>query len=259
MYKTRLLDDSAIAIAVAFTGIAAQLLKGGRAFNSRFKFPLKPDNKATCNISKQSGLAKLIKQAKIIVWDEAPMSNRILLESSDRTLQDLMNSKEPFGGKVVILVGDFRQLPTVMERASRAKIVGGSFKKSYLWKHYKIIRLKENMRILNCGNAAKLLEFDKWLEDLGDGKLQSTEGSDSYVTMPEELCAKIEENREEKSRNDAIGFVFNDIKWKSTLPGWREFVAKRAIRATTNEYVDEINNMCLQKLPGYEIVIPSAD
>ena len=64
LYQTRLMDEDAIAIAVAFTGIAAQLMKGGRTFNSRFKFPLKPDNKATCHISKQSGLAKLIRKAK---------------------------------------------------------------------------------------------------------------------------------------------------------------------------------------------------
>ena len=63
----RLLDDNAIGIGVAFTGIAAQLLKGGRTFNSRFKFPLKPDKRSTCNIPKQSGLAKLIRKARIIL------------------------------------------------------------------------------------------------------------------------------------------------------------------------------------------------
>ena len=56
LYHVRLLDEDPIAIAVAFTGIAAQLLQGGRTFNSRFKFPLKPDATTTCNISKQSGL-----------------------------------------------------------------------------------------------------------------------------------------------------------------------------------------------------------
>ena len=79
----RLKDTDAIGIAVAFTGIAAQLLKGGRTFNSRFKFPLQAEKKATCYISKQSGLAKLIRKAKIILWDEAPMSNKILLEGLD--------------------------------------------------------------------------------------------------------------------------------------------------------------------------------
>ena len=112
----RLIDDDAIAISVAFTGIAAQLLKGGRTFNSRFKLLLKPDARSTCNISKQSGLCKMIKKAKIIVWDEAPMSHRDLLEGLDRTLEDLMDCKQPFGGKVIVLAGDFRQLPTIIQK-----------------------------------------------------------------------------------------------------------------------------------------------
>ena len=96
------MDPNAIAIAVAFTGIAAQLLKGGRTFNSRFKFPIKHDKRTTCNVPKQSGLAKLIKMAKVIVWDEAPMGHNDLIEALDRLLQDLMGNNLPFGGKVVI-------------------------------------------------------------------------------------------------------------------------------------------------------------
>ena len=92
----RLLDEESIALAVAFTGIAATLIKGGRTFNSRFKFPIQADKYASCNISKGTGLSRLIKNAKVIVWDEAPMSNKILLEALDRLLQDLMDNKLPF-------------------------------------------------------------------------------------------------------------------------------------------------------------------
>ena len=244
---------------MAFTGIAAQLLQGGRTFNSRFKFPLKPDSRTTCNITKQSGLSKLIQKAKVIVWDEAPMSHKFLLEGLDRTLQDLMDCKEPFGGKVIVLAGDFRQLPTVIPKASRAQIVAASFKKSYLWPKFKVMRLRENMRIQNNGNDAKLREFDQWLENLGDGKIQQIEEDDSFIALPEELCVKIDENQVEESRNNAIDFTFGDITTKSALPEWLEFVASRAILATTNEYVDDINNICLSKLPDDEIIIPSAD
>ena len=157
------MDPNAIAIAVAFTGIAAQLLKGGRTFNSRFKFPIKHDKRSTCNVPKQSGLAKLIKMAKVIVWDEAPMGHNDLLESLDRLLQDLMGNNEPFGGKVVILGGHFAQLPTVLPKASRAQIISASLKKSYLWSKFKVVQLKENMRVINNGNDSKLMEFEKWL------------------------------------------------------------------------------------------------
>ena len=80
-YYVRTLQRDSIALSVAFTGIAAQLLQGGRTFNARFKFPLKADNMTTWSISKGTGLATLIQKAKLIVWDEAPMSNKILLET----------------------------------------------------------------------------------------------------------------------------------------------------------------------------------
>lgn len=127
----RLLSDDAIAISVAFSGIAAQLLKGGRTVHSRFRLALKADKDTVCNISKQSGVCKLIKKAKIIVLDEAPMCNKVLLQALDRTLQDLMDSKKPFGNKIFLLSGDFRQLPAVIPRASRAEIVAASLKNSY--------------------------------------------------------------------------------------------------------------------------------
>ena len=86
-YARTLPGDYSIALAVGSSGIAGQLLQGGRTFHSRFKFDLKPHDRATCNIPKQSGLAKLIINAKMIVWDEAPMSNKVVLQRLDRTLQ----------------------------------------------------------------------------------------------------------------------------------------------------------------------------
>ena len=259
LHYVRTLDDDAIAISVAFTGIAAQLLQGGRTFNSRFKFPLNQDATATCNISKQSGLSRLIQKAKVNVWDEAAMSHKFLLEGLDRTLQDLMDSKETFGGKVIVLAGDFRQLPTVIPKASRAQIVAASFKKSYLWPSFKIMRLEENMRIQNNGNDPKLIEFDHWLEQLGNGRLESVEEEDSFVTLPEQLRVKIDEKEQQKSMNDAINFTFGDITTKSAMPEWMEFVSSRAILATTNDFVNNINQICLDRLPGDEVIIPSAD
>ena len=91
------------------------------------------------------------------------MSNKILLEGLDRTLQDLMENKEPFGGKILVLAGDFRQLPTVIPKASRAQIIKASIKKSYLWKNFKVMRLIDNMRIKNSGNHQKSQEKLKTL------------------------------------------------------------------------------------------------
>ena len=93
-----------------------------------------------------------------------------------------MDYKETFGGKIIILAGDFRQLPTVIKRASCGQIVINYFQKLYLWKHFKTMKLKENMRIQNCRNDAKLLEFDEWIEKLGNVKLYSIASAD--FTLP---------------------------------------------------------------------------
>ena len=141
------MDKHSIALSVAFTGIAAKLLQGGRTFNSRFKYPLKADDSATCFVSRQSGLAKLIRKSKIIVWDEAPMSHKCLLEALDRLLRDLMEENTPFGNKIIVLSGDFRQLFIVIQGEACSQIINASFKKSILWKHFKTLKLTENMRI----------------------------------------------------------------------------------------------------------------
>ncbi|GBG92165.1 hypothetical protein CBR_g54517 [Chara braunii] len=88
---------SGIALTVASSGIAATLLTGGRTFHFRFHAPLKPDNTRPFLIAKQSDLAELIRRADLIVWDEAPMSNKFHLEALDITLRNLCNNDEPFG------------------------------------------------------------------------------------------------------------------------------------------------------------------
>ena len=192
----RLIDADSIALAVAFTGIAATLLKGGRTFNSRFKFPIKADKDTTCNVSKGSGLAKLIKKCKVIVWDEAPMSDSVLVEALDRLLKDLMQNNLPFGGKVVLFSGDFRQLPCVKPGANAAQIVKASIKSSHLWSKFKVYTLSENMRVKMNGDNPKLLEFDDWLQRLGDGKPPCHKGTD-YVTLPSGICTDIEQDKTE--------------------------------------------------------------
>lgn len=103
-----------IALATASSGAAANNLPGGRTAHSRFKIPINLNNNSVCNISKQSGLAQLLCLAKLIIWDEATMAKRQAVEAVDRTMQDITGVSFPFGGKIMVLGGDFRQvLPVV--------------------------------------------------------------------------------------------------------------------------------------------------
>ena len=57
-----------IAVAVASSGIAATLIDGGRTAHSAFKLPLNLNHSesALCNISKQSDMAQVLREAKVI-------------------------------------------------------------------------------------------------------------------------------------------------------------------------------------------------
>ncbi|CAI9112388.1 OLC1v1012835C1 [Oldenlandia corymbosa var. corymbosa] len=113
--------------------IAASALPGGQTAHSRFKLPVDDKEGSTCQLSKQISVAKLIIDSKLIVWDEASMAKRALLESFDIVLKDLMSSQKSFGGKVVVFGGDFRQTLPVIPNSSRQDTVEACIINSYLW------------------------------------------------------------------------------------------------------------------------------
>jgi hypothetical protein len=59
------------------------------------------------------------------------------------------SDKIPFGGMTAVLGGDFRQILLVVTKGRREHIVNASIKRSYLWSHFTVYRLKQNM-CLSC-------------------------------------------------------------------------------------------------------------
>ncbi|KAJ9568236.1 LOW QUALITY PROTEIN: hypothetical protein OSB04_004202 [Centaurea solstitialis] len=113
--KIRSVGD--IALATATSGIAASLLLGGRTSHSRFKIPLNLAEGVACRISKQSSLANLIRSCKVIIWDEAPMANRIAVEALNGLLQDLMDSPSLLEARLLFLV-------EILDKPSRWSLKG---------------------------------------------------------------------------------------------------------------------------------------
>ncbi|XP_016178392.1 uncharacterized protein LOC107620783 [Arachis ipaensis] len=134
----RLRLEQRIVLNVASSGIASLLLPNGRTAHSLFCIPIELNEESVCSIKKDSQRAELIRRASLIIWDEAPMMNKLAFEALDRTFRDIMSSKVastrdiPFGGKVIVLGGDFRQVLPVIPKATRAEIVMASINSSIL-------------------------------------------------------------------------------------------------------------------------------
>lgn len=199
LYKTMsaaLRSKGEIVLNVASSGIAALLLEGGRTAHSRFAIPINVVEDSMCNIAADSDLADLIRQAKLIIWDEAPMINIHCYEALDRTLRDIcrsdlaLSSNQVFGGKVVLFGGDFRQILPVIPNGTRQDVVHATINASYLWEHCTVMNLTVNMR-LGSGTTEtekkEIQEFADWILDIGDGKFGGKNDGESTVVFPDNM------------------------------------------------------------------------
>ena len=105
-----------IALTVASSGIAAELLEGGRTAHSRFKIPIPTNETSVCSLSVQSNDAKLLRKTSLIVWDEIMMSHMYHIDCVDRSLKDIMKTDNPFGGiRCLVVIQDKYYLLFIME------------------------------------------------------------------------------------------------------------------------------------------------
>ncbi|KAG5557451.1 hypothetical protein RHGRI_007629 [Rhododendron griersonianum] len=199
-----------IALATATSGVTASILPNGRTAHSRFKIPLERDGKITCNVGKQTEVNSL------------------------------------FGGKVVVLGGDFRQVLPVIPKGTKEDCIDASLVRSHIWVSLKKFTLKENMR------ARTDLAFSKYLLRVGNGEEPHNLNDEiiippSMIISPKENIAAVEQ---------LITFVFPDLK--------RYFVdaismTQSAILAPRNDSVDEINELLINRFPGKECISTSID
>ena len=89
----------------------------------------------------------IIKQSSFILIDEVSMMHKYMLDLLDRLLKVIMNSENIMGGKLILLVHDFRQIIPVIPGGVRKNIVAASIKRSKVWIHVIHLSLQRNMRI----------------------------------------------------------------------------------------------------------------
>lgn len=255
-----------IVLTVASSGVAALLLPGGRTAHSRFKIPCEVEDDMICDVSRGTMLSELIELTSLVIWDEALMANRKCFEALDRTFRDVQKLKNPeatnipFGGKVVVLGGDLRQILPVVEGGSKQDIINATIIRSRLWAHVEILNLKQNMRLICSPNDAceqqEVAAFSKWILDIGEGKIPCTarEGEDdpTWITIPQELLIVPAEDK----LAAIVHSMYPNFHTRYRDPA---YLSQRAILAPTNELTDSINDYMVPLVHGKEKEYLSSD
>ena len=233
-----------IALGSASTALAATLYKDFETTHSLFKFPVvdeqdkDPNLPTECSLSRHPQRQELLRATTLFVFDEFPSLDREVFEGIYKEMMQ-------FNNKVVVCLGDFRQLPPVIEGGDRASIVNASIKSSPLWNLFRIMRLHLNMRLLGLNaqrdqmNAEEQEDlenqkhFARTLDHIGNGTHPESvddelDGTGAQILpMHYVKCYETEE--------EAINFIY---------PNGHDPISmqNRAILAATNKSVDIWNS-----------------
>ncbi|XP_031108399.1 uncharacterized protein LOC116012864 [Ipomoea triloba] len=144
----------------------------------------------------------------------------------------------PFGGKTVVLGGDFRQILPVIPKGTRQDIVGATINSSYLWRYCKVLRLTKNLRLTAIQapeERQQTDQFAKWIADIGDGVSSECTDEEDDLIIPNHILLQYVDN--------PIAAIV-----ESTFPNYEiactdsQFLLSRAILAPTLDVVDSIND-----------------
>jgi hypothetical protein len=248
------------------TGIASLLLPGGRTAHSRFVIPLELMENSTCGIKQNTHLAGLMKEVSLIIWDEAPMTQRYAFEALDKTLRDILgypnvaNRERMFGGMTMLLGGDFRQILPVIPKAKRQEVISSCINRSKLWAKCQVFKLTRSMRVNEYGTHGTIdtdkQKFNQWVLDVGDGnvtaKKKESEDEPTWIEIPDKFLIKewrcpIEE---------IVKQTFPDFTVRQANEG---YLRERAILTPKNDDADEINKHMFKKLQGQSVTYKSSD
>ena len=236
-----------IVLNVASTGIAATLLDHGKTVHSQFKVPIPIEETSSCKISDSShcGLVKLLKDASLIIWDEAPMSHKYVFQCVYKYLKRIRKNQIQ-----MLLMGDFRQCSVIVPRGDRTNIVRASICRDVEWlKKFTKCSLSINMRVLNAMNdgAAEGRKMKNWVKyqlSIGNNTVEKVnEDKPDLIFIENDLieeCESIEE--------------FSNMIYPSFEKSFDsiDYLKNRAILTPLNMHVREINDLCFEKIPEVE-------
>ena len=235
-----------LVICVAASALAASLLEGGHTAHHTLHIPIPAHESSYCSFT--AAERQLIRQAALIIWDEASMIHQDIADTVSRTLQDIMQNFDcPFGGKTLMFMGDFKQLLPVVRggRASIAEYHGSgtasvtslsgkgdnhTIQRCAWWPAVRRLEFQFNWR------ASQDPEFATMLESVGSGSL-------SEVAVPLTSQAT--------SMQDLVHQVLG--------PDLNNADHAAMVLCLTLEDTDVVNDWCLNSMPGRSIEMHAAD
>ncbi|XP_055388273.1 uncharacterized protein LOC129616672 [Condylostylus longicornis] len=134
-----------------------------------------------------------------------------------------MDYKLPFGGKIVILGSDFRQVLPVVRKGSRGTVVESTIKKSILWQYFQTFKLERNMRAITDP------DFSQWLLNVGNGVITkpSSAKTNFSIKVPNSFLS-----------NNIVTDIFGTSFTCTDVQN----ISQRAILCPKNEHVRLIND-----------------
>jgi hypothetical protein len=211
-------------------------------------------------------LSSLIESASIIIWDEALMTHRKCFEALDRSLRDVLSDRDPllanlpFGGKIVVLGGDLRQILPVIEGGTRSQVINAAITNSPLWSSVTVLHLTRNMRLsvqsMDPNVQDEAAAFARWVLSIGDGKVPAVarqgESDPTWITIPDEHLVHTDGHKIPA----IVESVYIDFLRRYSDP---KYLKERAILTPTNEIAEDVNKHVLSMVPGEEREYLSCD
>ncbi|KAL3096458.1 hypothetical protein niasHS_004420 [Heterodera schachtii] len=220
---------------MAATGIAAELLYEGQTVHKRLCRQRHIDASTPLNVDLESNFAEMLRKIDGMIIDEISMQNRDVLEYVDRLLRfvvptNLLKSL-PFGGKAVVIGGDWKQLTPVVPGGGHLDQYNASVKNSALFKHFTTHRLVTNHR-LQSGQQ----QYRDFLRRVGTGAINDIQ---QRVKLPQKIV--------ETDRDALLHFVFPQELFDKPLENWQK-LAERAILCPLNKETFELNNKIMDMM-----------
>ena len=233
-----------VVVSVAWTGMAAELIDGGRTAHSTFRLPFNLHEDSIARVNSNSKQGQLLQKARLILWDEASQVPVTAYSCVNRLLQDLAvdhrRKKILFGGTAFTLCGDFRQTTPIAISGSQLDTLALCLCFHALWIHFKKFHLTQNMRA-----DADAIEYKDHLLKIGNGELPVVEDFYGVVLDPRMVMPPGE---------SLIEWVF-----VGNLEPEQIRAERRAILTPLNESCFRLNDLILDMVPGETVSYMSAD